>query len=145
MSIFSRVSRPKVKTSVFNLSEEHRLSCNMGYLIPILCKEVLPSDKFRINTELMIKLAPLKAPMMQRLKAKVDYFYVPTYQVCDAFKDFINPKVNVDNSIVLPYFKPYDLNDEASIDFHSFETLTDYLGLPVNKHLRQPAEKEVQK
>lgn len=131
MSIFSRVARPKVKTSVFNLSEEHRLSCNMGYLIPILCKEVLPSDKFRINTELLIKLAPLKAPMMQRLKAKVDYFYVPTYQVCDAFKDFINPKVNVDNSIVLPYFKPLNISDEVLDDAFNLESLADYLGLPV--------------
>lgn len=131
MSIFSKVSRPKVKTSVFNLSEEHRLSCNMGFLIPILCKEVLPSDKFRINTELLIKLAPLKAPMMQRLKAKVDYFYVPTYQVCDAFKDFINPKVNVDNSIVLPYFTPLAASDEGD-SFFNFESLADYLGLPVD-------------
>lgn len=141
MSIFSRVSRPKLKTSVFNLSEEHRLSCNMGYLIPILCKEVLPSDKFRINTELLIKLAPLKAPMMQRLKAKVDYFYVPTYQVCDAFKDFINPKVNVDNSIVLPYFEPDTFTDNVDADMFKIETLADYLGLPVGSAFNNSVEK----
>ena len=133
MSIFTKVKRPKVKTSVFNLSEEHRLSCNMGQLIPILCKEVLPSDRFNINTELLIKLAPLKAPMMQRLKAKVDYFFVPNYQVCDCFKDFINPKVNSDNSIILPFFTPSWAFSFTQNNPFAIESLADYLGLPITQ------------
>lgn len=136
MSIFTHVKRPKVKSSNFNLSEECKLSCNFGELIPILCKEVLPSDKFEISTELLIKLAPMKAPIMHRLKAKVDYFLVPNYQLTSRFEKFINPKVNTAaNPIELPKMTAFGIgyytkqvNNNTLIG-----SLADYLGLPVTQ------------
>lgn len=86
MSIFTKVKAAKLKSSRFNLSEEHKLSCNFGEMIPILCKEVLPSDNFEVSTELLIKFAPMKAPIMHRVKAKVDYFFVPNFQLTDLFR-----------------------------------------------------------
>lgn len=90
-NIFSSVKIPKVKKSTFNLSHERKLSGNFGSLMPVLCEEALPGDAFKINTELLIKMAPLKAPVMHRLNATVHYFFVPTYQIWDKFEDFINP------------------------------------------------------
>lgn len=136
MSIFSKVSTPKLKSSNFNLSEEHRLSMNMGDLVPIMCKEVLPGDKFKVSTELSIKLAPLKAPVMHRITAYVHYFFVPTFQINLVFQDFINPKVNTDNSIVLPYATPAILKNYAQVNRSSggfIGTLSDYLGLPITQ------------
>lgn len=133
MSIFSKIAQKAPKSSVFNLSHESKLSCNMGDLIPILCQEVLPSDSFKISTELLIKLAPLKAPMMHKVKAYVHYFFVPTYQINTVFQDFINPKVNSDNSIILPFCWPknvYDYTDKYQNSLVG--SLADYLGLPVN-------------
>lgn len=101
MSIFSTVKIPKVKKSTFNLSHERKLSGNFGSLMPILCEETLPSDSFKINTELLIKMAPLKAPVMHRLNATVHYFFVPTYQIWDKFEDFINPQTTQET--VPPY------------------------------------------
>lgn len=136
MSIFSKVSAPKLKSSNFNLSEEHRLSMNMGDLVPIMCKEVLPGDKFKVSTELSIKLAPLKAPVMHRITAYVHYFFVPTFQVNHVFQDFINPKVNQDNSIVLPFVEPSTLKAFAQVNSGSggfIGSLADYLGLPITQ------------
>lgn len=136
MSIFSKVSAPKLKSSNFNLSEEHRLSMNMGDLVPIMCKEVLPGDKFKVSTELSIKLAPLKAPVMHRITAYVHYFFVPTFQINSVFEKFINPKVNSDNSIVLPYATPYLLRAAGQVSGNSggfIGSLSDYLGLPVTQ------------
>lgn len=136
MSIFSKVSAPKLKSSNFNLSEEHRLSMNMGDLVPIMCKEVLPGDKFKVSTELSIKLAPLKAPVMHRITAYVHYFFVPTFQVNSVFENFINPKVNSDNSIVLPAVKPGTLFAYGQVNGANggmIGTLADYLGLPVTQ------------
>lgn len=131
MSIFSKVAAKRPKSSVFNLSHEVKLSCNFGDLVPILCQEVLPSDKFKISTELLIKLAPLKSPMMHRIKAYVHYFFVPTYQVNKVFENFINPKVNIDNSIILPFTSPSALNDLAKVNGSLVGSLPDYLGLPI--------------
>lgn len=130
MSIFSKVSSKKPKSSVFNLSEEMKLSCNFGDLVPILCKETLPGDRFKISTELLIKLAPLKAPMMHRVKAYVHYFFVPTFQVNSVFEHFINPKENVNNSLVLSWIPPSYLA-YARINSSYLCTLPDYLGLPI--------------
>lgn len=133
MSIFTKVKSPKVPSSLFNLSHEAKLSCNMGDLVPILCQEVIPGDKFKVSTELLIKLAPLKAPVMHRLTAYVHYFFVPTFQVNSVFEDFINPKVNRDNSIALPFVSPENIYNSANLSGSLIGTLPDYLGLPVTQ------------
>lgn len=136
MSIFTKVSKPKIKSSNFNLTEEMKLSCNFGDLVPIYCREILPHDRFQISTELLIKLAPLKAPVMHRIQAYVHYFFVPNYQVSSQFERFINPKVNKDNSIVLPYFTAKTMLDYTYPDFQDpnlIGSLPDYLGLPVTQ------------
>ena len=124
MSIFSQIRIPKVKKSTFDLSEESKLSMNMGDLVPICMKEVLPGDKFSINTELLIKFAPLAAPVMHRIQAYVHYFFVPTTQIWKGWEDFINPKVNVNNDVVLPTIKL------AIKETGRKGTLYDYMGLP---------------
>lgn len=109
---------------------------NMGDLVPIMCKEVLPGDKFKVTTELSIKLAPLKAPVMHRITAYVHYFFVPTFQVNSVFEKFINPKVNTDNSIVLPFALPGYLKTYGQVSGNSggfIGTLADYLGLPITQ------------
>lgn len=105
------------------------LSCNMGDLVPILCKEVLPGDKIKVSTELLIKFAPMKAPAMGQVTAYVHYFFVPQYQINDVFQDFINPKVN-DGSVVLPFCYPVNIGTYYASPVGS---LADYLGLPVTQ------------
>lgn len=131
MSIFSQISRPKIKSSNFNLSFEHKLSCNFGQLVPILCEEIIPGDKFKVSTELLIKLAPLKAPMMHKVTAYVHYFFVPTFQINSVFENFINPKVNTSNSIVLPWSAPDAISSFGKIGNTLIGSLADHLGLPV--------------
>lgn len=136
MSIFTKVAKGKHKTSNFNLSEEMKLSCNFGDLVPILCKEVLPGDRFNISTELMIKLAPLKAPVMHKLNAYVHYFYVPNFQVTNVFEKFINPKVNTSSQIVLPYLPARLIGTYGKTNSDTgsmIGSLADYLGLPVTQ------------
>lgn len=135
MSIFTKVARKKIPSSNFNLSFEKKLSMNFGTLVPTLCEEVLPGDKFKVNTELLIKLAPLKAPVMHRLKAKVDYFFVPEFQISNVFSNFINPKVNTDSSpVVLPYLSTKDIKSQIdALGVDMIGSLPDYMGLPVTQ------------
>lgn len=130
-SIFTKVRKAKIKSSNFNLSEERKLSCNFGELIPIMCNEILPGDRFKVSTELLIKLAPLKAPVMHRIKAKVDYFFVPNFQISNVFADFINPKVNTDaNPVIKPFITPFQITQAEQ---GGVSSLADYLGLPVTQ------------
>lgn len=129
--LFTTVSREKIPVSVFPAGGERKLSMNMGAIIPIYCKETVPGDTFRASTEALIKFAPLKAPVMHRLRAYIDYFFVPNFQLSKVFGDFINPAVNTpSNPVFLPTFKPSELNAQGKLDISS---LADYLDLPVQQ------------
>lgn len=142
MSIFTKVSRKKVPSSNFNLSFEKKLSMNFGTLVPTLCEEVLPGDTFKVNTELLIKFAPLKAPVMHRLKAKVDYFFVPEFQISNVFANFINPKVNTDSKpVVLPFLTADTI--KAQVGENMIGSLPDYFGLPVTQSTLWTSRKQI--
>ena len=45
-NIFNSVKLKRPRRNVFNLSYENKLTANAGELIPIMCKPVVPGDKF---------------------------------------------------------------------------------------------------
>lgn len=129
--LYSTVSRERIPINSFPSGGERKLSMKMGQMVPIFCRETIPGDIFRASTELLIKFAPLKAPVMHRIRAYVDYFFVPDFQICKIFDDFINPRVNTaSNPIVLPRVRPYDANALGKMGIGS---LADYLDLPVQQ------------
>lgn len=87
--LFNSVQIKKPRKNVFDLSHEKKLSCNMGDLIPVYLQEVVPGDKFRVNTEIMMRLAPMIAPMMHRVNVYMHYFFVPNRLVYEDWPKFI--------------------------------------------------------
>lgn len=87
--IFNQVKPNYVGKSAFDLSHEKKLSGNMGKLMPVLCQEVVPGDKFEINTESMIRFAPMIAPVMHRFNSYIHYFYVPNRIIWPDWEKFI--------------------------------------------------------
>lgn len=113
-----------MKKSRFNLSHEVLLTADFGNLIPILCQECLPGDKFRISTEMFTRFQALIAPVMQRVDAKIEYFFVPNRIIFSEWKNFITDQAQGDTlprvsalGAILPYYKK--------------NSLLDYLGYPV--------------
>lgn len=87
--LFGLVQGPKIKRTAFDLSHERKLSARMGALIPVLCQEVVPGDTFDINSEMMIRFAPLTAPLMHRINAYIHYFFVPNRIIWSDWEQFI--------------------------------------------------------
>ncbi len=75
--------------NVFNLSYRTRLSAIMGQLIPVLNKEVLPGDRWRLGMQTIIRLAPLKAPIFDGVKVDFHAFFVPNRILDPKWKQFI--------------------------------------------------------
>jgi len=92
-----------MKRNLFSLSHKVNFSCDQGELIPIGLVEVLPGDIFRHGTSLLIRLAPMLAPIFSQLNVTVFQFYVPTRIVWDDFEDFITGGPDGDNASVHPY------------------------------------------
>jgi hypothetical protein len=125
--LFSTVRLKRPKSNVFDLSHERKLSFNMGSLIPILLEEVVPGDRFRLNTELFIRLAPMLAPMMHRVNVYTHFFFVPNRLVFDGWQDFITGGLDGTDFTVFPQMNVLDASSKAVF---GVGTLSDYFGLP---------------
>lgn len=134
MSIFSKTPINRPKRNLFNLSYQNKFSCNLGQLVPIMCKPVVPGDTFKCSTELFVRTAPLVSPMFQQLDVYVHYFYVPNRLICRDWEQYISPHATKDNpqpsELQLPSI---DLRERKTFQFSNKVlfgngTLMDFLG-----------------
>lgn len=89
MNIFSNVKSDKPKRSTFNLSHDVKLTCDFGKLVPFLCEEVVPSDTWQLQSNVLLRFSPLIAPVMHDINVYTHYFYVPFRLLWDEYEDFI--------------------------------------------------------
>jgi len=120
--VFSKTGSLRPGRSVFNLSYEKKLDCDMGQLIPILADEMIPGDVFKIGAEMVIRMQPLVAPIMHEINAYIHYFFVPARLIDENFEEFITGGTTGETSVQLPRWNP--TNNAAY-------SLWDYLGFPV--------------
>jgi hypothetical protein len=122
--IFESVQTTKPKSSAFDLSHDKKMSLKFGKLYPILCEEVVPSDNFMVNSEVLIRMAPMLAPIMHKVDVSVHYFFVPNRLLWNQWEEFITGGKNGD-SVITPPMNSISNNIRADKG-----TLSDYLGIP---------------
>lgn len=120
--MFDKISLNRPKSNVFNLTHERKFSMKMGNLVPVLCEEVIPGDKFRINTEMLMRMAPMIAPIMHRVDIKTEFFFVPNRLIWNEWEDFITGGADGTLEPVMPYLSPPQASTIAP------GSLADYLG-----------------
>lgn len=125
--LFNSVAIRRPQKAKFDLSHERKFSFNMGKLVPILVQEILPGDKFRVNTEVMLRFAPMLAPIMHRVNVTTHYFFVPTRLLWDEWEPFITGGVDGLAQPIPPYATTQDLFDG---NFLQPGDLTDFMGIP---------------
>lgn len=129
--IFNQVPGGKVKRNAFNLSHERKLSLDMGKLVPILCTEVVPGDTFRVNSEIMMRFAPMFFPVMHRIDVYVHYFFVPNRIIWNEFEEFITGGDDGKADPIFPRFRITKSGYQTWLNTHGATGgLADYLGVP---------------
>jgi hypothetical protein len=137
-NIFQNIRFKSSKRYTYDLSHQVKASMKIGQLYPILRMDVLPGDKFNVNTQHVLKLQPMLAPIMHSIDVKVDYFYVPYRLLSKGFNDFV---LGIDQTAVPPYITMYDclhsaLNQVKDPGYNimlkkmQVGTLWDFLGYP---------------
>ena len=136
--LFDSVKLRAPKRNLFNLSFDNKFSCQLGQLIPIMCEPVVPGDTFRINTEVMVRMAPMTFPIMQQLDVAVHYFYVPNrllFSSAETWEQFISPQATAKNPNPVETIPPtIELNaadgagNGAPFTLCADGTLMDFLG-----------------
>lgn len=125
-NLFNMNSRSKIKRNAFDLTHEKKLSCNMGDIVPIYLQEVVPGDKFRVSSEQLIRLAPMIAPMMQRVNVFTHFFWVPNRLVFDKWQDLITGGAT---GKVEPTFPQMLIKESTRAAWYP-NLLGDYFGIP---------------
>jgi len=123
--LFEQTVGNRPKKNAFNLSHERKFSMKMGDLIPILCEEILPGDAWRCNSEVMLRMAPMLAPIMHRVNVYTHYFFVPNRIIWEEWEDFITGGEDGTELPIMPFFTQAGL---TTSDRAAKGTLADYLG-----------------
>jgi len=129
-NLFNNVSKLRPGRSVFDLSYEKKFNCDMGQLIPVMCDEVVPGDKFKISNEVVIRWQPLIKPILHEVNVFTHYFFVP-YRLLwntsetDSWEAFITGGPDGTLEPVLPTWS-------LGVGSNEEGTLWDYMGLPIN-------------
>ena len=112
-----------MKRSKHSLSNTKLLSCDMGELIPIGLTEVLPGDTMQQATSILLRCAPMFAPVMHPVHVRVHHFFVPHRIVWDNWQDFITGGPDGNDSSVHP-------TREFGSSTNTQGGLADYYGIP---------------
>lgn len=109
------------RRSKFNLSFYNMLSCKMGYLVPVGLTELLPGDSIQLSHNMLMRLAPMVAPVMHPVHVTIQTFFTPLRIIFDDFESAITGGPDGTDATVFP---TVSIKPEQS-------TLADYLGLPL--------------
>lgn len=92
----------RIRRAKHNLSHYHITSADMGQLIPIEVREVLPGESFRHGTNAIIRTSPLNTPVMHPVHITVHHWFVPHRIVWPDFEKFVTGGPDGEDATVLP-------------------------------------------
>ncbi len=124
MSLFGFVKSRQFKRNTFRLGYGSKLTIKAGYLYPFYLEHCYPNDTFHIGNNILFRLAPMQAPIMQNLNVYTHYFFVPYRLIWDDWKRFITKGVDGNVSVIYPTM------DVVPVEQLSTGTLADYLRFP---------------
>lgn len=133
---FEDTISPKPKRSKFTMNHSLLTTMDAGELIPIYLKEIIPGDRWKINTKAVIRQTTMIKPVMDNAYIDITYFFVPMRLIWDDWKKFMgennDPWASTGNELWVPEI----LNPEGGWETG---TLADYFGVPVLKNTRLSA------
>lgn len=66
-----------VKRNGFDLSFKNAFTAKAGELLPVMVKEVIPGDKFKVSGQSFTRTQPLNSAAYVRMREYYDFFFVP--------------------------------------------------------------------
>ena len=122
---FGTTPRAEIPRSSFDRSHGYKTTFDAGYLIPFYADEALPGDTFNLRTTAFARLGTPLTPFMDNVFMETFFFAVPVRQLWDNWEKFNGEQTDPTDSIdfTIP---------TLSWSNSGVESLSDYLGLPVN-------------
>jgi len=115
-----------MKRNKHSLSHYHLTSLDQGALVPIGHFEVLPGDTVQMSTSALLRAAPLVAPVMHPVHARIHHWFVPYRILWEDFEDFITGGPDGNDASAMPV---RNLSGTLAAG-----TLLNYLGVPLGNY-----------
>ncbi|QCS36701.1 major capsid protein [Capybara microvirus Cap3_SP_645] len=122
---FAMVPKADIPRSKFSMQKTLKTTFDSGYLVPIMCEEVLPGDTFNCNVTMFGRLATPIFPVMDNLYLDSFFFFVPNRLVWNNWVKFMGEQDNPSDSI--SYSIPQQVSPAGG---YAVGSLQDYFGLP---------------
>lgn len=137
---YQRVEMNRPRRTAFSISNYKIFDCDLGQLIPVFHRKMVPGDSFRIGNEIVIRANPLVAPLMHEINVFVHYFFVPfrimwpkpvvdgsSYPAdVSSWEEFFTGGIDGTLEPVKPKWIP------STIAQTTLHTLWDYFGFPID-------------
>jgi hypothetical protein len=122
---FAMVPKSDIPRSSFNMQKTLKTTFDSGYLVPIMCEEVLPGDTFNVKATMFGRLATPLFPVLDNLHLDSFFFFVPNRLTWNNWVKFMGEQDNPTDSI------SYSIPQQVSpVGGYAVGSLQDYLGLP---------------
>lgn len=89
MRSFNNPKRDDGVRNVFDLSQRHIFSAKAGQIIPVVCVDTVPGDKFELDLVNIARTMPLNTAAFTRMKQSFDWVFVPYRVLWSRFNEFI--------------------------------------------------------
>jgi len=122
---FAMVPRADIPRSKFSMQKTLKTTFDSGFLVPIMCEEVLPGDTFNTKVTMFGRLATPIFPVMDNLHLDSFFFFVPNRLVWTNWVKFMGQQDNPADSI--SYSIPQQVSPTGG---YAIGSLQDYFGLP---------------
>ena len=84
-----------VHRSAFDLSFRNAFTAKVGELLPVMTKEVIPGDKFKLGVESFTRTMPVNSAAYTRIKEYYDFFFVPNRLLWRYFDSYITDMTQI--------------------------------------------------
>lgn len=123
MKIFERVPKKKARFNTFPLPHTRKFSTQFGQLYVSQIIETNPNETFYLSSAHLVRMAPMIAPLMHRVKVYNHHFFVPTRILWDGWTKFYNgrAKAGQQDPPVMPFI---------TLDSVNKDSLGNSLGMP---------------
>jgi len=124
---FAMVPKSDIPRSSFRIQKTLKTTFDAGWLIPIMCEEILPGDTFNTRMTAMVRLATPIVPIMDNLYFETFFFFVPNRLMWspnwELFMGERSPNTNSSISYIIP-------TTDSPVGGYAVNSLGDYFGLP---------------
>ena len=87
-----------VHRSGFDLSRRNCFTAKIGEILPVMCEEVLPGDKWNIDIRQFMRTAPVQTASFGRVRQYYDFYFVPYNLLWDKFDAWVMQTKNAYHS-----------------------------------------------